>query len=532
MIKRGNASKRAKAELFSNAAEYEKVKAVPKAQTGNIPRAQTGSIPRVQTGNIPKVQNGSVPRTQTGSIPRVQTGNIPKVQTGNIPRVQTGNIPRVQTGSIPRVQTGNIPRVQTGNVPRVQTGSVPRVQTGSIPRVQTGSVPRVRQAAPGDSSANAKTATYPRTGASGAQRRQTADTAKFAPVKGIRQGPCLAPTRTMDAVKRAVPAKKNKNAAKIAAACLALLLICGVLITVFALTGKKEKKEVTVVIPADAVAGAAEPEEAVVTPGGAADRPKVLRHNVKFTFYDKPEMICNTPEIKAGELMTALGIDYKNDKRLNIDEDAPINCDCDIDVRTVTHTVEYETEQIPYDTEYKDDSSMYEGEEEIATYGAEGVKTYTYDCTYVNGELESKVLTNEEVTSEPVTCVISRGTAVYTPETEPEPAPVQTVDNTPQTEYLGAPTEYLYYVDVRATCYYIVGTTATGLPTGHNVMAVDPNVIPLGSTCIVIGELGDYGVRIAADVGGGIKGNIIDLWVPEGTGFGWQNARVYVLSEG
>ena len=28
------------------------------------------------------------------------------------------------------------------------------------------------------------------------------------------------------------------------------------------------------------------------------------------------------------------------------------------------------------------------------------------------------------------------------------------------------------------------------------------------------------------------KGNIIDIWLPEGTGFGWQNARVYVISEG
>jgi 3D (Asp-Asp-Asp) domain-containing protein len=63
---------------------------------------------------------------------------------------------------------------------------------------------------------------------------------------------------------------------------------------------------------------------------------------------------------------------------------------------------------------------------------------------------------------------------------------------------------------VSATCYDLPGRTATGMPVGRGVVAVDPSVIPLGSRLYIPG----YGDGIAADVGGGIRGNIIDLWFP------------------
>ena len=63
---------------------------------------------------------------------------------------------------------------------------------------------------------------------------------------------------------------------------------------------------------------------------------------------------------------------------------------------------------------------------------------------------------------------------------------------------------------VSATCYDLPGKTATGMPVGRGVVAVDPAVIPLGSRLYIPG----YGKGVAADVGGGIRGNIIDLWFP------------------
>jgi peptidoglycan DL-endopeptidase CwlO len=63
-------------------------------------------------------------------------------------------------------------------------------------------------------------------------------------------------------------------------------------------------------------------------------------------------------------------------------------------------------------------------------------------------------------------------------------------------------------VDVVAYCGGV--GTASGLPLGWGTVAVDPNVIPLGTKLYVPG----YGPGIAADTGSAIIGKIIDIWFP------------------
>ena len=53
------------------------------------------------------------------------------------------------------------------------------------------------------------------------------------------------------------------------------------------------------------------------------------------------------------------------------------------------------------------------------------------------------------------------------------------------------------------------GTVPTYNPGGISTIAVDPRVIPLGSLVYVE----NYGKAIAADTGGAIQGNIIDVFV-------------------
>jgi peptidoglycan DL-endopeptidase CwlO len=61
---------------------------------------------------------------------------------------------------------------------------------------------------------------------------------------------------------------------------------------------------------------------------------------------------------------------------------------------------------------------------------------------------------------------------------------------------------------VVATGYALPGRTASGLPVGPGIVAVDPAVIPLGTPLSIPG----YGQGIAADTGGAIQGARIDLW--------------------
>jgi 3D (Asp-Asp-Asp) domain-containing protein len=77
---------------------------------------------------------------------------------------------------------------------------------------------------------------------------------------------------------------------------------------------------------------------------------------------------------------------------------------------------------------------------------------------------------------------------------------------------------------VSATCYDLPGKTATGMPVGPGVVAVDPSVIPLGSKMYVPG----YGNGVAADVGSGIQGATIDLWMPQAQCMAWGRRTVTI----
>jgi 3D (Asp-Asp-Asp) domain-containing protein len=63
---------------------------------------------------------------------------------------------------------------------------------------------------------------------------------------------------------------------------------------------------------------------------------------------------------------------------------------------------------------------------------------------------------------------------------------------------------------VSSTGYSLPGRTATGLPVGPGIVAVDPAVIPLGTRLSIPG----YGEGVAADTGGAVQGLTIDLWFP------------------
>ncbi|USK62733.1 3D domain-containing protein [Peribacillus frigoritolerans] len=84
-----------------------------------------------------------------------------------------------------------------------------------------------------------------------------------------------------------------------------------------------------------------------------------------------------------------------------------------------------------------------------------------------------------------------------------------------------------------ADCQGCSGTTATGVDLKANpdakVIAVDPSVIPLGSKVYVEG----YGYATAADTGSAIKGNRVDIFVPneqDAVNWGVKDVKVQILN--
>lgn len=88
---------------------------------------------------------------------------------------------------------------------------------------------------------------------------------------------------------------------------------------------------------------------------------------------------------------------------------------------------------------------------------------------------------------------------------------------------------YSKLLNCEATAYTHTGNpTATGIMPYVGVVAVDPRYIPLGTKMYIPG----YGMAVAADTGGAIVRNIIDLFMNterECINWGRRNVQVYIL---
>ncbi len=70
--------------------------------------------------------------------------------------------------------------------------------------------------------------------------------------------------------------------------------------------------------------------------------------------------------------------------------------------------------------------------------------------------------------------------------------------------------------------------TAMGTLVRHGVIAVDPDILPMGTRVVIPG----YGEAVAEDIGGAIKGNRIDVAFDtrkEALSFGRRNLEVYIM---
>ncbi len=184
-----------------------------------------------------------------------------------------------------------------------------------------------------------------------------------------------------------------------------------------------------------------------------------------------------------------------------------------IRVEKVTDVVE---EPVQFAVVTKKDESLEKGKEKIITMGKHGRVSKQYEVLLENGKEISRKLISEQNITEKQDKVVAVGTKDLTVQVSRGAAETGT-------EFYVTATAYTAY------CNGCSGRTATGLNLKSNpnmkVIAVDPRVIPLGTKVYVEG----YGYAIAADTGGAIKGNIIDLFMPSKTdAYRWGRKKVKI----
>ncbi|NQK45832.1 YSIRK-type signal peptide-containing protein [Streptococcus suis] len=86
----------------------------------------------------------------------------------------------------------------------------------------------------------------------------------------------------------------------------------------------------------------------------------------------------------------------------------------------ITTEVEHTVIDIKFDTEYVNDPSLPLGQEQVQSQGVEGQKTVTTTYTLINGVRQANPAVSEEITKQPISQIVARGTKVIDEKTDTE----------------------------------------------------------------------------------------------------------------
>lgn len=214
-----------------------------------------------------------------------------------------------------------------------------------------------------------------------------------------------------------------------------------------------------------------------------------------------------------GGLLGEAGVRLEESDRVAPTMNEVVQVGMTVTVTTIRQVVEVEEEIIEFGTVYRYDDGFPDGEWVLVKAGSSGMIRREYAVRVVDGRVVKRELIRE-VRSAASDEVVTIGTYVA-----PTPVPV----------VVGAPGDLVCRstMNVYATWYTAAsaggsGTTATGTGVYKGIVAVDPRVIPLGTRMYIPG----YGYGLAADTGGGIKGDIIDLGYGPNDVYDWRSRRV------
>lgn len=251
---------------------------------------------------------------------------------------------------------------------------------------------------------------------------------------------------------------------------------------------------------------------------------------VCITYGDTIMSVCTNAQT-VSEVISAADIKLGDKDRVKPELTDIVQKDMDIDIVKVEEKIESRTEPIAYGTLTKLDPMLEQGKRRIEKAGDPGIKQIDEKVVYENGQEVERTVESSKVLKEPSDEVTVIGDMKYVIASRSG----------------GARMYYTKKINMRATSYTSnkactgkspgdkgFGITATGTKArrvegGYSTVAVDPRVIPLGTKLYVE----DYGLAIAEDIGGAVKGHKIDLYFePYEMGKGlWSvhNVNVYIL---
>lgn len=208
-----------------------------------------------------------------------------------------------------------------------------------------------------------------------------------------------------------------------------------------------------------------------------------------------------------------------------------ISRDLSINIVRVSENVLSEKEIIPFTVQKKANSRLDSGIEKIVRSGQEGILEKKYKVVTEDGMEVSRQLLSESILQDPINMIMEFGTILNHKTSRGDTVRYSKVMEMKATAYTASLKD-----TGKAPGHPLFGITATGIKAKKGIIAVDPKVIPLYTRVYVeiVGSTPDYGYAVAADVGGAIKGNKIDLYYDTQDyvdRFGVKSVKVYILSE-
>ncbi len=234
-------------------------------------------------------------------------------------------------------------------------------------------------------------------------------------------------------------------------------------------------------------------------------------------------LVTTAPDVKSalGEAQVQLG----EKDRVSPALDTVIKGNTRIGVIRVEEKVVKQEMKMDFTNQVNKSDKLDKGLVKVVKKGSTGLKELAIKVIFENGKEVKREIADEKIIKEPINGIIEEGT------------------RTTFVSSRGQVTRFVRALKMTATAYDATfescgkhpedpnyGITYSGLRVKPGIVAVDPKIIPLGTYLYVEG----YGEALAADIGGAIKGNRIDLYYesPKDVDrYGKRAVKVYILDK-